>query len=97
MHDRRSVKNKKNNNNPNCIYIKTWQQRSNNTKKTKNTNKKNKKENVTVTEVHGMQNLDMKLKLHTTFFFFFFYFFFINIQCVFGDQCVVWLNKSLES
>lgn len=35
----------------------------------KNTNKKNKKENVTVTEVHGMQNLDMKLKLHTTFFF----------------------------
>lgn len=30
---------------------------------------KNKKENVTVTEVHGMQNLDMKLKLHTTFFF----------------------------
>lgn len=25
--------------------------------------------NVTVTEVHGMQNLDMKFKLHTMFFF----------------------------
>lgn len=27
------------------------------------------KKNVTVTEVHGMQNLDMKFKHHTMFFF----------------------------
>lgn len=60
----------------------------------------NKIENVTVTEVHGMQNLDMKLKLHTTFFLLlllFFFFFNQYSMCVFSDQCVVWLNTSLES
>lgn len=51
---------------------------------------KKKKKKVTVTEVHGMQNLDMKLKLHTMFFF-------IIYDLCFCDQCVVLLNKSLQS